>query len=48
MNGHRLETQGLTLAYGDRPVVDDLSVVIPDGSITVVVGAISFSGSIVT
>ena len=36
---HRLETQGLTLAYGDRPVVDDLSVTIPDGRITVVVGA---------
>jgi len=36
---HRLETQGLVLAYGDRPVVDDLSVAIPDGRITVVVGA---------
>jgi len=36
---HRLETQGLVLAYGDRPVVDDLSVAIPDGRITVIVGA---------
>ncbi|SEP77990.1 ABC transporter ATP-binding protein [Microlunatus flavus] len=36
---HRLEAQGLVLAYGDRPVVDDLSVAIPDGRITVVVGA---------
>jgi iron complex transport system ATP-binding protein len=36
---HRLETQGLVLSYGDRPVVDDLSVTIPDGRITVVVGA---------
>ena len=36
---HRLETQGLVLAYGDRPVVDDLSITIPDGRFTVVVGA---------
>jgi iron complex transport system ATP-binding protein len=36
---HRLETQGLVLAYGDLPVVDDLSVAIPDGRITVIVGA---------
>jgi iron complex transport system ATP-binding protein len=35
----RLETQGLVLSYGDRPVVDDLSVAIPDGRITVIVGA---------
>ena len=36
---HRLETQGLVLSYGDLPVVDDLSVTIPDGRITVIVGA---------
>ena len=36
---HRLETQGLVLSYGDRPVVDDLTVAIPDGRITVIVGA---------
>ena len=36
---HRLETQGLVLAYGDRPVVDDLSIAVPDGRFTVVVGA---------
>ena len=39
MSGHRLETQGLVLSYGERPVVDDLSVEIPDGEITVIVGA---------
>ena len=39
MSGHRLETQGLVLSYGDAPVVDDLSVAIPDSRITVVVGA---------
>ncbi|SDV02173.1 iron complex transport system ATP-binding protein [Microlunatus sagamiharensis] len=38
-SSHRLETQGLVLAYGDRTVVDDLSVRVPDGRITVVVGA---------
>jgi iron complex transport system ATP-binding protein len=39
VSGHRLETQGLALAYGDLPVVDDLTVAIPDGRITVIVGA---------
>jgi ABC-type cobalamin/Fe3+-siderophores transport system ATPase subunit len=34
----RLRGEGLTLAYDDRTVVDDLDVVIPDGSFTVVVG----------
>jgi iron complex transport system ATP-binding protein len=36
---HRLETQGLVLAYGERTVVDDLSIAVPDGRFTVVVGA---------
>ncbi|HEY0239859.1 MAG TPA: ABC transporter ATP-binding protein [Friedmanniella sp.] len=36
---HRLETQGLVLSYGERPVVDDLTVALPDGRITVIVGA---------
>ncbi|MQA09007.1 MAG: ATP-binding cassette domain-containing protein [Pseudonocardiaceae bacterium] len=36
---HRLHTRGLTLAYGQRPVVTDLSIDIPTGKITVIVGA---------
>jgi iron complex transport system ATP-binding protein len=35
----RLRADALTLAYGDRPVVDDLSVAVPTGRITVIVGA---------
>jgi iron complex transport system ATP-binding protein len=35
----RLRTEGLSLAYDDHLVVDELSVSIPDGSITVIVGA---------
>jgi ABC-type cobalamin/Fe3+-siderophores transport system ATPase subunit len=34
----RLRGEGLTLAYDDRTVLDDLDVAIPDGSFTVVVG----------
>jgi ABC-type cobalamin/Fe3+-siderophores transport system ATPase subunit len=34
----RLRGEGLTLAYDDRTVVNDLDVTIPDGSFTVVVG----------
>src|SRR3954471_5696568 len=34
----RLHAEGLTLAYDDRVVVHELSVEIPDGSFTVVVG----------
>ncbi|MBA0053145.1 ABC transporter ATP-binding protein [Streptomyces sp. AJS327] len=34
----RLATRGLTLSYGDRAVVDDLDLDIPDGAVTAVVG----------
>lgn len=34
----RLHTLHLTLAYGEMPVVHDLTVAIPDGKITVIVG----------
>ncbi|NLU70977.1 ABC transporter ATP-binding protein [Streptomyces sp. HNM0574] len=34
----RLAARGLTLAYGDRPVVDGLDLDVPDGAVTVVVG----------
>ena len=35
----RLRAEGLTLAYGDRIVVDELDLTIPDGRITAIVGA---------
>lgn len=35
----RLAGEGLHLSYGDRRVVDDLSIGFPDGRITVIVGA---------
>jgi iron complex transport system ATP-binding protein len=35
----RLAADQLTLAYGERPVVQDLSLRIPDGKVTAVVGA---------
>ena len=34
----RLKGQSLTLGYGDKPIVDDLSLAIPDGKITVIIG----------
>ena len=34
----RLLTQDLTLGYGERQVVHEVSVAIPDGKVTVVVG----------
>ncbi len=37
-HGDRLAADGLRLAYDDRVVVDGLSVSIPDGSFTVIVG----------
>jgi iron complex transport system ATP-binding protein len=37
--GHRLAARGLCLGYDDRLVVGDLSVEIPDGQVTVIVGA---------
>jgi len=36
---HELRAQDLTLGYDDRDIVTDLSVEIPDGRITVIVGA---------
>ena len=36
---HTLAAAGLSLGYGERLVVDDLSVTIPPGKVTVVVGA---------
>ena len=35
---HRLSAERATLAYGDRVVVDDITVAIPDGRFTVIVG----------
>jgi iron-siderophore transport system ATP-binding protein len=35
----RLAAQGVTLGYGDRAVVDDLHCEVPDGQVTVIVGA---------
>jgi iron complex transport system ATP-binding protein len=34
----RLQGQGVTLAYGDERVVENLDVAVPDGKITVIVG----------
>ncbi|OEJ95671.1 ABC transporter ATP-binding protein [Streptomyces thermolilacinus] len=34
----RLQARGLTLAYEDRTVVDELDLAIPDGKVTVIVG----------
>ncbi|MFZ0139726.1 MAG: ABC transporter ATP-binding protein [Aeromicrobium sp.] len=39
MNGHDLRAQDLTLGYDAEDVVHDLDVTIPDGRITVIVGA---------
>jgi len=36
---HTLEIEHLTLAYGDRVVVDDLDLVVPPGRMTAIVGA---------
>ena len=37
--GHTLAASGLSLGYGERLVVDDLTVTVPPGRVTVVVGA---------
>ncbi|MCB7137469.1 ABC transporter ATP-binding protein [Cellulosimicrobium marinum] len=37
--GHTLAVEDVRLAYGERVVVDDLSMVVPSGAITCVVGA---------
>lgn len=34
----RLAARGVSLGYGDLPVIDDLTVAIPDGSFTVIIG----------
>lgn len=36
---HQLEASALSLGYGDRIIVDDLSVQIPAGQVTVIIGA---------
>ena len=36
---HRLEARGVTLGYGDADVVRELSMALPDGAITMIVGA---------
>jgi iron complex transport system ATP-binding protein len=36
---HTLEARSITLAYGDRVIVEDLTTLIPVGKITVIVGA---------
>ena len=38
MTAHRLEAQGLTLAYEARTVVEGLDLTVPDGRVTVIVG----------
>ncbi|MBS42408.1 MAG: cobalamin/Fe(3+)-siderophore ABC transporter ATP-binding protein [Nocardioides sp.] len=38
-DSHSLEARGVTLAYGDRVVVDDVDLVVPPGRVTAVVGA---------
>lgn len=37
-NGSRLEARRLTTGYGDRPIITDLDVRIPDGSFTAIIG----------
>ncbi|KQT92127.1 hypothetical protein ASG49_09180 [Marmoricola sp. Leaf446] len=37
--GARLRTERVTLGYGDRAVVTDLTTAVPDGKVTVIVGA---------
>jgi iron complex transport system ATP-binding protein len=39
MTAHTLEAIGLSLAYDGRPIIDDLTLAIPPGRITVIVGA---------
>jgi len=38
-SAHTLTTEALTLAYGDRPVIDRLDLHIPEGRISAIVGA---------
>jgi iron complex transport system ATP-binding protein len=38
-NMHALETKSLTLSYGDQSIIEDLSLKIPQGEITVLVGS---------
>ena len=39
LDSSRLSARGVTLGYGDRAVVDGLSCAVPDGQVTVIVGA---------
>jgi iron complex transport system ATP-binding protein len=39
MTPHELRTRGLSLGYGDLEVIDDLHLLLPDGRITMIVGA---------
>ena len=39
MTFHDMRAEGLSLAYGDTTIVDSLDLRIPDGKITVIVGA---------
>lgn len=39
MTHHQLDAEAVTLGYGDRDIISDLSVEVPDGKITVIVGA---------
>ena len=35
----RLQAKDLQIRYGERTIVDDLSIAIPDGKITVIIGS---------
>lgn len=39
MTHHQLDAEAVTLGYGGRDIISDLSVEVPDGKITVIVGA---------
>jgi iron complex transport system ATP-binding protein len=38
MNGPQLQAQSVTVGYGDEPVVRDLTLEVPDGKVTTIVG----------
>lgn len=38
MSGIELKTEGLTLGYGERIVISDLSLALPDGKVTTILG----------
>ena len=45
MTAHELRARGLSLGYGDLEVIDDLHLLVPDGRITMIVGASHLSPS---